>query len=106
MAVLLGGMALLAAAPALTGNVPRLVVSQSGWYLLWIVLALVTGRRCMLAIAEPVPPRVQAAVRHCVQSVIVLDAAVCVGYVGPYWGLAVLSLIFPTVLLAQWLKAT
>jgi hypothetical protein len=50
--------------------------------------------------------RVQAAVRHCVQSIIVLDAAVCVGYAGPFWGLVVLSLIFPTLLLAQWLKAT
>jgi 4-hydroxybenzoate polyprenyltransferase len=104
--VLLGGMVLLSAVPALTANQPRLVVNQSGWYLLWIVLALVTARRCTLAILEPVPPRVQAAVRHCVQSIIVLDAAVCVGYAGPYWGLAVLSLIFPTVLLALWLKAT
>jgi 4-hydroxybenzoate polyprenyltransferase len=105
-AVLLSGMVLLAAVPALTGELPRLVVSQNGWYLLWIVLALVTARRTTLAVLEPVPPRVQAAVRHCVQSIIVLDAAVCVGYVGPYWGLAVLSLIFPTVLLALWLKAT
>jgi 4-hydroxybenzoate polyprenyltransferase len=105
-AILLSGMALLAAVPALAKNEPRLVVSQNGWYLLWIVLALVTARRCTLAILEPVPPRVQAAVRHCVQSIIVLDAAVCVGYAGPYWGLAVLSLIFPTLLLALWLKAT
>jgi hypothetical protein len=41
-----------------------------------------------------------------VQSIIVIDAAVCVGYAGPFWALAVLSLIFPTVLLALWLKAT
>lgn len=106
LAVLLSGMALLAAMPALSQHDPPLVVSRYGWYLLWGLLALVTARRCGLAIAEPSPPRVQAAVRHCVQSIIVLDAAVCVGYAGPIWGLAVLSLIFPTVLLAQWLKAT
>jgi hypothetical protein len=70
------------------------------------VLALLTARRCALAILEPTPRRVQAAVRHCVQSIIVLDAAITVGYAGPYWGLAVLVLIFPTVILAQWLKAT
>jgi 4-hydroxybenzoate polyprenyltransferase len=106
LVVLLAGVAVLAAVPALTGNRPRLVVGQNGWYLLWTVLALVTARRCALAIFEPSPPRVQAAVRHCVQSIIVLDAAVCVGYAGPFWGLAVLALIFPTLLLTLWLKAT
>jgi hypothetical protein len=49
---------------------------------------------------------VQSAVRHCVQTIIVLDAAVCVGYAGPMWGFAVLALIFPTVGLAAWLRAT
>jgi hypothetical protein len=106
LAVLLGGMAVLAAVPLLTNNRPPLVVARTSWYLLWACLALVTARRCALAVWEPSPPRVQAAVRHCVQSIIVLDAAVCVGYAGPIWGLVVLSLIFPTVILAQWLKAT
>ena len=106
LVVLLVGMGLLAAMPscrqhdpAARGE-PKRLVSVVG------VLALVTARRCALAIFEPSPQRVQAAVRHCVQSIIVLDAAVCVGYAGPIWGLAVLALIFPTVLLAQWLKAT
>lgn len=106
LAVLLMGMALLAATPALSQHHPPLVVSRYGWYLLWALLAAVTARRCGLAIFDPSPKRVQAAVRHCVQSIIVLDAGVCVGYAGPIWGLAVLSLIFPTVLLAQWLRAT
>jgi 4-hydroxybenzoate polyprenyltransferase len=106
LTVLLGGMALLAAVPDLTENRPRLAVGSNGWYLLWGVLALVTARRCVIAILDPTPPRVQAAVRHCVQSIIVLDAAVCAGYAGPYWGLAVLALIFPTLLMAMWLRAT
>jgi 4-hydroxybenzoate polyprenyltransferase len=106
LGVLLAGMALLAATPALTRLDPPLAVSRNGWYLLWALLALVTARRCGLAISDPSPQRVQAAVRHCVQSIIVLDAAVCVGYAGPVWGLAILLLIFPTVFLAQWLKAT
>jgi 4-hydroxybenzoate polyprenyltransferase len=106
MAILLGGMALLAVVPYLTDYQPSLVVGVNGWYLLWAVLALITARRCALAIFEPSPPRVQAAVRHCVQSIIILDAAVIVGYVGPYWGLVVLALILPTLALAQWLNAT
>ncbi|HEX2473973.1 MAG TPA: UbiA family prenyltransferase [Lacipirellulaceae bacterium] len=106
LAVLLAGMALLAATPALSSYDPPLKVSLNGWYLLWAALALITARRCGLAVTEPSQARVQAAVRHCVQSIIVLDATVCVGYASPLWGLVVLSLIFPTVLLAQWLKAT
>jgi 4-hydroxybenzoate polyprenyltransferase len=106
IAVLLAGMAILAATPALSRYEPQVKVSLTGWYLLWGALALITGRRCGLAVSDPSPSRVQAAVRHCVQSIIVLDAAVCVGYASPVWGLIVLSLIFPTVLLAQWLKAT
>jgi 4-hydroxybenzoate polyprenyltransferase len=104
--VLLSGIALLGAVPVLTTYSPPLVVGPRGWYLLWLVLALVTSRRCAFAIWEPSPQRVQAAVRHCVQSIIVLDAAVCAGYAGPFWGLVVLALIFPTLMLAQWLKAT
>jgi 4-hydroxybenzoate polyprenyltransferase len=106
LAVLVAGMALLAFVPALTNNQPRLVVIQNGWYLLWALLALITVRRCVAAIITPGSRQVQAAVRHCVHSIIVLNAAVCVGYVSPYWGFAVLALIFPVVALTAWLQAT
>jgi 4-hydroxybenzoate polyprenyltransferase len=106
LAVLLAGIALLVGVPALTADRPPLVVNHRGWYLLWSVLALITARRCFLAVFNPVPSRVQAAVRHCVHSIIVLDAAVCVGYVGPFWGLAVLLLLAPTLLFTFWLDAT
>ena len=104
--VLMSGMAILAAIPHLSSNRPPLEVSSNGWYLLWAALALITARRCLLAIFEPSPQRVQSAVRHCVQSLIVLDAAVCVGYAGPFWGFAVISLLIPTFVLTTWLKST
>jgi 4-hydroxybenzoate polyprenyltransferase len=106
MTVLLSGMAILVAVPRLTVDRPPMAVNHPGWYLLWAALALIIGRRCIMAIFEPSPQRVQAAVRHCVHSIIVLDAAVCVGYASPYWGFAVLSLLFPTTLLTLWLNAT
>jgi 4-hydroxybenzoate polyprenyltransferase len=105
-AVLIGGMVILAILPIATGNRPPLVVMLNGWYLLWILLALITGRRCLAAIVDPSSQRVQTAVRHCVHTIIVLDAAVCVGYAGPFWGFAVLALILPTVGLTAWLRAT
>jgi 4-hydroxybenzoate polyprenyltransferase len=104
--VLLSGISLLAAVPWLTIDRPPLAVILPGWYLLWAALALIIGRRCTMAIFEPSPQRVQSAVRHCVHSIIVLDAAVCVGYASSYWGFAVLSLLIPTMLLTLWLNAT
>jgi 4-hydroxybenzoate polyprenyltransferase len=104
--VLLSGMSLLAAVPWLTVDRPPLAIILPGWYLLWATLVLIIGRRCTLAVFEPSPKRVQTAVRHCVHSIIVLDAAVCVGYASSYWGFAVLSLLFPTMLLTLWLNAT
>jgi 4-hydroxybenzoate polyprenyltransferase len=106
LAVLLVGIALLAIVPVFTDNQPPLVVMRNGWYILWILLGLITARRCVGAIVEPSPHKVQTAVRHCVHTIIVLDAAVCVGYAGPYWGFAVLALIFPTLGLTAWLRST
>jgi 4-hydroxybenzoate polyprenyltransferase len=106
LVVLFSGMGTLALVPNITNNVPPLLVLHYGWYMLWILLAIITGRRCVAAILKPSPHNVQTAVRHCVHTIIVLDAAVCVGYAGPVWGFAVLSLIFPTILLTAWLRAT
>jgi 4-hydroxybenzoate polyprenyltransferase len=104
--VLLVGIGLLATTPAISEFRPPIIVRPGGWYLLWGVLALITARRCVLAILRPTPENVQAAVRHCVQTIIVLDAAVCVGYAGPMWGLAVILLLVPTLLLTLYLDAT
>lgn len=106
MTVVISGMAILAAVPWLTFDRPPMAVIHPGWYLLWAALALIIGRRCIMAIFEPSPQRVQSAVRHCVHAIIVLDAAVCVGYASPYWGFAVLSLLLPTTVLTLWLNAT
>lgn len=106
--VLLVGLALITSVPQWNESDvnPGLVVSVTGWHVLWAAIAVIIARRCILAVYDPTPPRVQAAVRFCVQSIIVIDAAVCVGYVSPLWGLAVLALLAPTLVLAAWLKAT
>jgi len=36
----------------------------------------------------------------------VLDAVVCAGYVGTFWGFVVLTFLIPTYLLTMWLNAT
>jgi 4-hydroxybenzoate polyprenyltransferase len=106
--VMLAGMGVVASVPRwIDATTPLdMHVVTRGWYLFWAVLAAMIAWRCVVAIAHPVPSRVQEAVRNAVQSIIVLDAAVCVGLVGPIWGLAILALLAPTYLLTQWLKAT
>ena len=104
--VLVGGIALLAAVPWITGNRPFLQISTSGWYVLWFAIALIITRRCFMAVFDPSPRRVQSAVRNCVQSIIVLDAAVATGYASPFWGFAIVILLIPTMLLTLWLNAT
>jgi hypothetical protein len=82
---------------------------------LWAAIAIIIGRRCVIAIFDPSPERVQAAVRNCVHSIIVLDAAVCVGYSNwhsvfghpvPISALVILALLIPTMLLTMWLNST
>lgn len=105
LVTLLGGIALIASAPA-WGEPPSLVIAIGGWYLLWTLLALVVARGCVVAIVRPTPRYVQAAVRHCLRSIVVIDAAVTLGFCGVFWGCAVLLLLAPLLLLELWFSTT
>jgi 4-hydroxybenzoate polyprenyltransferase len=83
-----------------------LIVSFQLWYLYWAIAAAMVGWRCFAAIASPTKPAVQSAVRNAVQSIIVLDAGVCLGFVAPFWGVVIVLLLLPTGVLTQWLKST
>jgi 4-hydroxybenzoate polyprenyltransferase len=73
---------------------------------LLVLIAAPIFRRCLLAAANPAPRYVQMAVKRCILSLIVLDAAVALAAAGPMWGLIVLSLLAPTLLLAAWVYST
>ena len=112
---LLTGTIVLLAGMALVASVPRwlrleddlgLYIPTRNWYLFWAVVAAMIAWRCVAAVVQPTPRNVQTAVRNAVQSIIVLDAAVCFGLAGPVWGIAVLLLLIPTAVLTQWLQAT
>ena len=77
------------------------------WHFFWIMLSLLIGWRCLRAIASPKPELVQAAVRSCLTSLIVLDAAVCFALLSDQnWALVILLLFFPSMLLGRWLYST
>jgi 4-hydroxybenzoate polyprenyltransferase len=105
--VMMAGMALLAFSPE--WNAARSAAWISGrekWLFLWMLLALVMLRRCVLAIVKPDPRRTQIAVQNALRSLIVLDAAVVLWWAGPFWGCAVAVLLIPMVWLERWFHTT
>jgi len=101
------GIVLLAAFPNLRdAGVTYRLDTQLVWPAVLFLLTFSILRRCLLAIADPQPARVQAAVRQCIWSLIVLDAAVSMLVADWYWAVGVLALLVPTMLLGRWVYAT
>lgn len=88
-------------------SVPRFAQNPQGnWQLLGIVMAVLIGWRCLVAVMDPAPFRVQAAVRNCLRSLIILDAMACVAVRGPWVGGAIVLLLLPMMFLGRWLYST
>lgn len=101
------GLALIAAMPGLAfSNDLSLRLQPFGWAVLWIVVGGAILRRMVVAIVNPRPKFVQRAVGNAILSLIMIDAAICLGYADPYWACGVLALFAPAMLLAQFLKVT
>ena len=112
-ATMLCGMALLAwfpwwadaeTPPASQPNYA--LVDPNRWLMVWGVMGFLVVRRCLLAVWEPVPARVQTAVTNCIFSLIVLDAICCFAVHGLPWAAAILLLLIPTMFLGRWIYAT
>ena len=71
-----------------------------------LLLSFSILRRCIHGVFDPLPYRVQAAVTHCVISLIILDASVCLLTSPWYWAVGVLALLIPAVILGRWIHST
>ena len=76
------------------------------WYWFWGLMAVMIGWRALRAIIDPLPIYVQSAVKQCLISLIVLDAAVCLGVRGPYYAVMIVVLVLPTMFLGRWIYST
>jgi len=76
------------------------------WYYLWIALGGLILWRNALAVFEPTNLRVQRAVKHCILSLILLDAAACFAVRDIFWATTILILVVPSLFLSQWLYST
>jgi 4-hydroxybenzoate polyprenyltransferase len=107
--VILAGPALLLRVPshvAVGELAAPLEMEPERWDLMWAALIALIAWRCVRAIARPTPANVQSAVRHCILSLIVLDAAIVVAVREVPWALAILALLIPAMFLGRWIYST
>jgi 4-hydroxybenzoate polyprenyltransferase len=101
---MLAGLSVLSVFPWL--GTPTRLSHKAIWPALLGLLAIPIVRRAASAIVSPTPAQVQAAVKSCLFSLIVLDASVCLAVRGPLYGAALLSLLVPTIILGHRFRAT
>ncbi len=105
--VMMAGIGLLAWFPHWADRlVPLLQREPHRWDTLMTVLGLLIAWRCSRAVVEPVPWRVQMAVRQCILSLVILDAAVCFAVCGVVWAVMILLLLVPVTVLGRWVYVT
>jgi 4-hydroxybenzoate polyprenyltransferase len=102
LTVLVAGLGLLASLPEWRD----LTISTTRWYVLWALLAVFVAQPCIAAIREPTPRNVQRAVKRCLLSLILLDAAVTYGARGPLPAATILLLVVPQWLLGRYVYST
>jgi hypothetical protein len=94
----------------LPGKVPQAASaalrSEWIWPGLLLLLGLSIGRRCVGAIIDPQPARIQGAVKFALLSIITLDAAVTLWAAGPYHALAIFLLVIPAIALGKFVYST
>ena len=93
MLVMLAGMALLRYFPDLFAaerhREPHQMMPADRWDWCWLLLAILTGWRCLRCVVQPFSEFVQDAIRQCLVSLIIFDAAVTVAVRGVGWGIVV-----------------
>jgi 4-hydroxybenzoate polyprenyltransferase len=109
--LMVSGLVALAAFPQFgvfaAGLRPLVVASPIVWPMLVLLLGFSIVRRCATTIVDPSAARVQIAVKQCILSLIVLDAAVCLAVRQPaWWSVGILSLLVPTIILGRWAYST
>ncbi len=106
-AVMVAGVALLAWFPAwFPAEAEPPLVLPPRWHVLMAALGLLIAYRCGLAVIDPTPRRVQAAVKQSIFSLIILSAAVCLAVQGFLPAVMILLLLVPTMILGRWVYST
>ncbi len=106
VAVMMGGVSLLAWFPSWIPGPRPIRFQLDQWQLMMAVVGALIAWRCVQAVFEPIPARVQMAVKHCILSLVILDASVCLAVRDVRSAMMVLALIVPVMFLGQWIEST
>lgn len=101
--IMCAGVVVLGSAASFT----TLVFRQNWIY--WVLLGLLTAtivRRAVAAAFDGSPAAVQGAIKHAILSIIMLDAAVSVAAAPPVYGIILVALLAPAMLLGKWVYST
>jgi 4-hydroxybenzoate polyprenyltransferase len=82
------------------------ISSEMVWILLLALLGFTILRRCTVAVFDPSAAQVQLAVKVCILSILVLDAAVALAVSHWHYAVCLLVLLVPTVVLGKWVYST
>lgn len=105
--VLLAGVGLLATLGVYFDVLtPTPLITLERWHLFISVLGLLIGWRCFWAIVDPRPFTVQTAVRQCILSLVMLDAAACFASCGIAGVFIVLPFLVPAMVFSQFIRST
>ncbi len=108
--VIAAGMVLLAIFPQWMNRkelAPFVAQPHGWWSVLWLLLGVQIGWRCVRAVISPYAEYVQEAVGRCLMSIIMLDAVVCFAVRDLYpWTVVILALLLPLTFLRKWSYST
>lgn len=76
---------------------PWVLHPSQGYPLLIGLIGMTVGNRAVQAISHPVSRKVQLAVKHALLTLILIDAAVVLMWLGPWYGCAVVALLLPAM---------
>jgi 4-hydroxybenzoate polyprenyltransferase len=79
---------------------------KTTWPLILSIMSIWTLRRTLIAIHNPESRQVQAAVKLCILSLIILDAMVCLLVCEWPYAVGIVALLIPTLVLGRWIYST
>lgn len=106
LGVAIGGLAIVAYSPRFDPDAEYLLDPDIGFPLLIGLIGITVIQRVAAAMRDPQPPKIQAAVRHGILTLIPLSAALALLAAGAIYGLVIFLLVFPALSLAAFMRVT
>jgi 4-hydroxybenzoate polyprenyltransferase len=105
--VMLAGLALVASTPLVaTGREWPEFHTRENWFVAWALFGMWLAYRTSRAVIDPRPELVQIAVRTCIFTLVIMDAAAVLAVQDAFWGIVIVLLLVPTLVAGRWIYST